>query len=158
MSTFRQIKTSRENRKQRVMSKSTNDRIRLIEMFRKLNVRVRLGVCVRVCGRLSFKYRRKCGINVKWFVRENIKMSCFIFVMRLQVALLSVEMHLGVECIECAYLFIRIIKIPNAEYLFSNFSLFFLSLLFMWPIITVHWTNPGSNTASSFIICYFLQC
>lgn len=48
MSTFRQIKTSRVNRKQCVMSKSTNDRIRLIEMFRKCNVRVRLGVCAVV--------------------------------------------------------------------------------------------------------------
>lgn len=46
MSTFRQIKICRENRKQCVMSKSTNDRIRLIEMVRKLNVRDGLGVCL----------------------------------------------------------------------------------------------------------------
>lgn len=29
-------------------------------------------------------------------------MTCFILVMHSQVALLSAEMHLGVECVECA--------------------------------------------------------
>lgn len=65
MSTFRQIKWSRENRKQCVMSKSTKDRIRLIEMFRKLNVPVRLGVCACVC-------LCKCAVAFLLNTEENV--------------------------------------------------------------------------------------